>query len=217
MTAAPPAPASEWCDVHGGYVDEGRTRPIEGSAATRICDGCATERGDLAAIRIDVPALASALAAAISPTAPIEDKAAAYAALYTLQLRLNRVLRNAPRPGEPSLREVLTGYLEAQGEHARLGPLYLKAEDKDVAWPCNEAGNWTDAGVQEAMRDLKADSLTSPYIRHVPEHLEVDTVSLGSDVHAGIAAARALWLECRKRKWRTAEGKTSPRLRVARA
>lgn len=36
-------PAAEYCDKHGGYVDEGRTRPMATGSPFRICEGCITE------------------------------------------------------------------------------------------------------------------------------------------------------------------------------
>ncbi|HYI67115.1 MAG TPA: hypothetical protein VEW95_09345 [Candidatus Limnocylindrales bacterium] len=33
----------EYCDRHGGYVDEGRTQPYGSRSGYRICDGCADE------------------------------------------------------------------------------------------------------------------------------------------------------------------------------
>lgn len=33
----------EYCDKHGGYVDEGRTRPMGTGSPYRICDGCVEE------------------------------------------------------------------------------------------------------------------------------------------------------------------------------
>ena len=33
----------EYCDKHGGYVDEGRTQPMGTGSPYRICDGCGDE------------------------------------------------------------------------------------------------------------------------------------------------------------------------------
>lgn len=33
----------DYCDKHGGYVDEGRTRPMADGSPFRICDGCIDE------------------------------------------------------------------------------------------------------------------------------------------------------------------------------
>lgn len=41
----------EYCDKHGGYVDEGRTKPMGTGSPYRICDGCIDEsRRRLAAV-----------------------------------------------------------------------------------------------------------------------------------------------------------------------
>lgn len=33
----------EWCDKHGGWVDEGRTRPMATGSPYRMCEGCIDE------------------------------------------------------------------------------------------------------------------------------------------------------------------------------
>lgn len=33
----------EYCDRHGGYVDEGRTQPMATGSPYRVCDGCIDE------------------------------------------------------------------------------------------------------------------------------------------------------------------------------
>ena len=33
----------DFCDKHGGYVDEGRTRPMATGSPFRICEGCIDE------------------------------------------------------------------------------------------------------------------------------------------------------------------------------
>ena len=33
----------DYCDKHGGYVDEGRTRPMATGSPFRICEGCIDE------------------------------------------------------------------------------------------------------------------------------------------------------------------------------
>lgn len=33
----------DYCDRHGGYVDEGRTQPVATGSPYRICDGCVDE------------------------------------------------------------------------------------------------------------------------------------------------------------------------------
>lgn len=43
--------AVEFCDKHGGFVDEGRTRPMETGSRYRICDACVDE-----ALRMQRPA-----------------------------------------------------------------------------------------------------------------------------------------------------------------
>lgn len=35
--------AVEYCDRHGGYVDEGRTKPMATGSPYMICDGCVDE------------------------------------------------------------------------------------------------------------------------------------------------------------------------------
>jgi hypothetical protein len=41
----------EYCDKHGGCVDEGRTQPMGTGSPYRICDGCVDEARRLVAAR----------------------------------------------------------------------------------------------------------------------------------------------------------------------
>jgi hypothetical protein len=126
----------------------------------------------------------------------IEDRGAAYALLYAIQLRINRALRKA--------KDDLIVHLESNGLKA-MGPLSIKATAIDVAWPVNSEGNWGDAGTQE---ELEAYRKVAPdFIRHVPEHYEIRTAELGAAVHAGDPVARQLHTIAKERGWRTEEGR----------
>lgn len=185
--------AMEWCDLHHDFVDEGRTRPLATGSQYRVCDGCA----DAARYTVEHPHLA-ALLHTLDHGLTIEDRAAAYAVLYALQLAVNRRLR------EPKM--ALVEHLIRSGQEA-LGPLALATVAVDVAWPCNDPGNWSDITVQDAMAELAGRPDTADYIRHIPAHLEIDTAALGADVAAGIPGARALHRELKQRGWRTEQSR----------
>jgi hypothetical protein len=126
----------------------------------------------------------------------IEDRAASYAVLHQIQLRINRALKAAKD-------DII---IHIDGNHLKsLGPLSVKATAIDAAYPVNNEGNWGDAGVQE---ELEAFAKIAPdFIRKVPEHYEIRTFELGQAVHAGDPLARQLWKECNARGWRTEEGR----------
>jgi hypothetical protein len=125
-----------------------------------------------------------------------EDRGAAYALLHQIQLRINRALRKA--------KDDLIIHLESN--HLRsMGPLSVKATAIDVAYPCNDEGNWADATIQE---ELEAYHRLAPdFIRKVPEHYEIRTAELGAGVHAGDPVARQLHAVAKERGWRTEEGR----------
>ena len=148
--------------------------------------------------------LADAMEAVQDTSLPIEDRAGLYAVLYTIQKRINRAL-GIRQKGATAQNELLMAI--AQGGLKELGPLYLAWEAFDVKYPCNAAENWTDDGVQEALEAIRRDPATSEYVRVIPAHLEIDVPALGEAVHAGSAAARALYDELREKGWRTEGGR----------
>lgn len=158
---------------------------------------------------LEPPALRAAIDAALDAVAshehPIEDRAALYAALYALRRRISAAL--AP------VRIELAHHF-ANTSTRRLGPISAASESFGVAWPCNDPGNWADAGVQDALADLARRSDTAPYVRQVPAHFEIDTAALGAGYAAGDPAAMRLHRSLSDRGWRTAEG-TKPGIRVA--
>lgn len=145
----------------------------------------------------DVTALTDLLTGWLSdPERTPDDRAAAYAVLHQIQLRINRALRTA--------KDDLIVHIESNGLR-ELGPLSVKATAIDVAWPCNAEDNWADSGVQEAM-ELYAKAAPE-YFRHVPEHWEVRTSALGQGVAAGDPVAKQLHREMKEHHWRTEEGR----------
>lgn len=148
--------------------------------------------------------IADALEAVQNPEYAIEDRAAIYGFLFELQRRINRAL-GIRQKGHTAQSEI-TAHLVATGTE-ELGPLYVKWEAYDVAYPCNSAENWTDATVQDGMADIRDNPETSAYIRSIPAHLEIDVAALGQAVHDGSLAARALFNELKDKGWRTEGGK----------
>lgn len=127
---------------------------------------------------------------------PIEDRAALYAVLQQIQLRINRALRLA--------KDDLIVHLESNGLRD-FGPLSIKATAIDVAWPANDEANWTDVTVQDAMTTYSR--IAPEYFRLVPEHWELRTAALGAGVAAGDPVAKRLHRECKEHGWRTEVGR----------
>lgn len=151
---------------------------------------------EIATLTTATQALTDALAAVQDPSVPIEDRAALYEPLYRLQLKVNRALRAA--------KDDLIVHMEREGLRA-MGALSVKSTAIDVRWPCNDPENFGDYGLQDAMAAL---AKTAPdYVRHVPDHFEIDTAALGAGVAAGDPVARELHAECKRRGWRTEEGR----------
>ena len=143
-----------------------------------------------------------AMAKVNDPKVPVEDRVAMYGFLHEFARRIHKALGTYQRKG-PSAKSELTEYLVRNGEE--LGPLYIAWEAFDVAWPVNDEDNWADAGVQE---QLSVFSLIAPdYIRHVPDHFEINTAALGEAVHMGDPVARQLHTEAKDRGWRTEGGR----------
>ncbi len=142
------------------------------------------------------PIIADAIAAVQDRSLPIEDRAALYGVLHQIQLRVNRALRAA--------KDDIIVHLESTGLR-ELGPLSVKATAIDVAWPCNDEANWSDATVQDAMAMLAR--IAPDYIREVPFHYEIRTAELGAGVANNDPVARELHREIKVRGWRTEAGR----------
>lgn len=155
--------------------------------------------------RTDVPpAITEAMELVQADDLPPENRAALYAFLFELQRRISRSL--GIRQKGATAQHELTEYMTRENL-MELGPLYLAWEAFDVKYPCNTAENWTDEGVQAALREVRHDPTTCEYVREIPAHLEVDVMALGEAVHAGSAPARALYDELRAKRWRTEGGR----------
>lgn len=150
--------------------------------------------------------IADAMSAVQDRSLPVEDRAALYGVLHQIQLRINRAIKAA----KPDI-------LEHVRENGPLGPVSATSTPKDVRWPCNDEGNWADAGVQDAMLELAEDSTTRPFIRHIPEHFEIVPAAIVAAMSMGDPAARRLYTELKNRKWRSEEGDRTYTLAVKEA
>ena len=150
------------------------------------------------------PTVRHALAAVVdlleAPETAMEDRAAAYAALAGLKLYLHRKLSGSPA------QTMLIIWMERERIH-QMGALRLKATAAGVKWPCNDPGNWADETVQSFMAELAGHPLFSSFIRHVPDHYEIDTKQLGAAVRDENAAALELHGLMKLRGWRTEESR----------
>jgi hypothetical protein len=138
-----------------------------------------------------------AMAGLTDPALSLEDRSSFYALLHQVQLRINRVLRQAKKDG--LVEEIVRDYPDG------IGPITVAWEAFDVEWPCNDEGNWADDNVQQYMSII---SLMSPeYVKHIPDHFEINTAALGEGVHNGDPVAKHLHTECKDRGWRTEGGR----------
>ncbi len=150
-----------------------------------------------------IPAvIADAMSAVGDPAYSVEDRAALYGFLFELQRRVNRAL-GIRQKGATAQKELAEHIVR----HGELGPLYVTWRAMDVKYPCNDADNWTDVGVQDDMAAIKGSRDTSGYVRTIPAHLEIDALALGEAVHNGSPIAKALYDEIRDKGWRTEAGR----------
>lgn len=133
-----------------------------------------------------------------NPDARLEDRAAAYAVLQQVRLRVDRALK-ANRD------DIIVG-MERAGVR-ELGPVSVKSTAVDPSYPCNAPENHEDAMVQDAMTSLLGDPATRPYIRRVPAHLEIAVDVLAHDVQMGVQAAIDLYRTLNERGWRREEAR----------
>lgn len=188
---------------------EGAEPPAEGGERTPTSTPAtgASSVIEVAPVKISgIRAIQEATRLLVDPETSLEDRIALYAALYNLQLDVNRTLRKAK--GAIAYRMFMGGIRAA-------GDVRLKHVARKVAWPVNDRVNWTDDDVQRALAGLQADPETADYIRFVPRHLEVDTVALAAAMHGQVlvdrdgrtieriqATARGLYREMQRRGWR---------------
>jgi hypothetical protein len=142
--------------------------------------------------------LDTALSLLGNPAAELDDRAAAYAVLQQVRLRVDRALK--------ANRDDLIVGMERQGLKA-LGPLSIKSTAVDPSYPCNAAENHEDATIQDAMNLLRHNEATRPYIRVVPAHFEIDVPALASDVQLGVQAAIDLYRQLNEKGWRREEAR----------
>lgn len=127
-----------------------------------------------------------------------DDRAAAYAFLWSAQIAVNRALRTA--------KDDLIVHMERNGLKS-MGPLSVKSTAVDPSYPCNAPENHEDATVQDAMTALLGDPSTRPYIRHVPAHLEIAVDVLAHDVQMGVQSAIDLYRQLNEKGWRREEAR----------
>lgn len=105
-------------------------------------------------------------------SAPLEDRAAAYAALYRVRRAISRRFKQSDIATELQL------YME-RNRVREFGPIRLSWRSFDVAYPCNDPGNYEDAGVQEQLSEWATDPQFGRFIREVPRHFEVVPAAIG--------------------------------------
>lgn len=123
----------------------------------------------------------------------LENRAAAFAVLHQVQLRVNRALK-------ASRDDIVKGM--QSGGLRDLGPLSIKSTAVDPRYECNEEGAWEDDLVQDALRELLGDRELRPYVKAIPKHLEVNVERLIEDLRLGVQAAIVLFAELTDRHFR---------------
>lgn len=131
-------------------------------------------------------------------TAPLDDRAAAYAIAQQVRLRVDRALK-ANRD------DIIIGM--ERGGLKSLGPLTVRSSPVDPSYPCNAPENHEDATVQDGMAALRHDPATRPYVRTVPAHFEIDVDVLAHDIQMGVQTAIDLYRELNRRGWRREEAR----------
>lgn len=153
---------------------------------------------DLSLSPRDLRSVQAVIGVLTDPTAPLEDRAAAYAALQPVKLRIDRALK-------ASRDDVIVGM--ERGGYRSLGPLTIKSTAVDPSYPCNAPENHEDTNVQDAMTALLGNPATRPYVRRIPAHLEIAVDVLAHDVQMGVQAAIDLYRALNRRGWRKEEAR----------
>lgn len=159
---------------------------------------------DNAVLMVAPDALDQAIEAVADTNLPMEQRGAVYAGLRRLRLAIDRALR-------PVTKEIELAMVQADA--SEWGPLRLTWRAIDPKYPCNDPGNWDDAGVQDQLAEWRRHTAYRPFIRPVPAHLEVDTAELGAAVANGDPGARELYGLLNEKRYRTEEGR-APTLTV---
>lgn len=149
--------------------------------------------------------IVDAISAVGDESLPLEDRAGIYAVLRSIRLRIDRALR----PVGPEIQRAM---VEANAE--AWGPIRLSWTSVDPKYDCNDPDNWQDDSVQETLAIWNADTRYrtpqgEPWVRHIPDHFEVDTRALGAAMAAGDPHARELYGLIRQYGYRTDEGKAA--------
>ena len=149
-------------------------------------------------LNLATPKVAELMDELANTDAELGDRAAAYAVLQQVRLRIDRALK-------ASRDDLIVGM--ERGGMKELGPLSIKSAAVDPSYPCNAPENHEDAGVQDTMAELRRSAATRPYVRVIPAHLEIDVTALAADVQMGVQAAIDLYRELNRKGWRTEQAR----------
>jgi hypothetical protein len=130
--------------------------------------------------------------------AALEDWIAAFAVGQQIRLKVDRALK--------ARRDDIIIAMERSGTKA-LGPLSIKSTAVDPSYPVNSPENHEDATVQDALAALRQRRDTRPYVRAVPQHLEIAVDVLAADVQMGVQAAIDLYRALNDKGWRREEAR----------
>ena len=154
--------------------------------------------------------ITTALAAVSDTSLTVEQQADAYARLRQLRREIDRILKSRP---VRDLEHRLAIVMDEAGTR-EYGMVRMTLKSIAPRYVCNDPANYMDVGVIDAMAELSTVPEYAPWIRRVPEHLEIVTADLGKAIASGDPAARRLFNDLQRMKLRTAEGK-EPVLTVA--
>lgn len=146
-----------------------------------------------------------ALTVVTDTSRPIEDRAPAYAVLRRIRLQIDRAIRPVGQEIQAAMAAV---------DAKEWGPIRLAWKAIDPKYVCNDPDNWTDAGVQETLREWATSGRYAapdgtPWINSIPGHYEVATAALGAAMAMGDPAARELYRLLNDKGYRKEQGRAA--------
>lgn len=160
---------------------------------------------DTAPAAVPIESVEGAMEVVADTSLTLEERAVPYVLLRDLRKKIDRVIK-------PVGREILEAMARAQVNE--WGPLYIgKGKPIEPRYVCNDEGNWLDDGVRDQLLTWREMGAFRPFIKRIPDHLEVDKGALGKAYADGDPAARDFYRLLNERKYRVEVGRT-PELKV---
>lgn len=132
----------------------------------------------------ELTVIENALDTVANPEIPLKDRAAVYAVLRTIRLRIDRVIK-------PITQEIAEAMVREDAR--RWGPLRLSMRAKDPIYVVNHPGNHDDAAVQDLLEQWENYTNFRPFIKRIIAHREIDTGKLAVALQKGDPGAQGLF------------------------